>query len=212
MKAIHIVSRVLAAAVMIAATTSCGSVVRSGTAPVFLVIDKIVGVRGAATPGQPSVPLISDVISLVTTPAPCSDASPCPEFFNDTAVATLRLSLKNIGVAGTTTTPTTNNEVTITRVHVSFTRTDGRNQEGVDVPYAFDSASTGTVPASGTIDLPFEIVRNAAKLEAPLLALRTNNIIISMIANLTFYGQDQVGNAISATGTLQVDFGNFGDQ
>ena len=164
MKAIHIVSRVLAVAVMIAATASCGSVVRSGTAPVFLVIDKIVGVRGAATPGQPSVPLISDVISLVTTPAPCSDASPCPEFFNDTAVATLRLSLKNIGVAGTTTTPTSNNEVTITRVHVSFTRTDGRNQEGVDVPYAFDSASTGTVPASGTIDLPFEIVRNAAKL------------------------------------------------
>lgn len=212
MKAIHLISRVLTAAVMIAATTSCGSVVRSGRAPVFLVIDKIQGVRGAATPGQPGVPLASDVITLVTTPAPCTDATPCPTIFSDTAVATLRLSPKDIGAAGSTVAPSTNNEVTISHVHVAFRRTDGRNVEGVDVPYAFDSGATATVPASGTFDLAFEVVRNSAKLEAPLLALRTNFIIVSMIADLTFYGQDQVGNAISATGTLQVDFGNFGDQ
>ena len=212
MKATHIISRALTAAVLIAATTSCGSVVRSGRAPVFLVIDKIVGVRGASTPGQPGVPLASDVITLVTTPAPCTDTTPCPTYFDDTGVVTLRLSPKDIGTAGTTVTPSTNNEVTITRVHVQYTRTDGRNQEGVDVPYAFDTAATGTVPASGTIDLPFEVVRNSAKLEAPLLALRSNGIVINVIANLTFSGQDQVGNAISATGTLQVNFANFGDQ
>jgi hypothetical protein len=108
--------------------------------------------------------------------------------------------------------PSSNNEVTITRVHVSYRRTDGRNQEGVDVPYAFDSAATVTVPASGTVDISFELVRNTAKAESPLIQIKTNGIIMSAIADLTFYGQDQVGNAISATGTLQVDFGNFGDE
>ena len=211
MKATSIVSRVLVAAALIAATTSCGSVVRTGNAPVFLVIDKLLGVRGASTPGQPSIPLISDVITLVTTPAPCTESSPCPTYFDDLGVATLRLSPKDIGTGTTPTVPSSNNEVTITRVHVAFARTDGRNQEGVDVPYAFDTAATGTVPATGTIDLPFEVVRNSAKLEAPLLQLRTSGIVISMFATLTFYGQDQVGNAISVTGTLQVNAGNFGD-
>jgi len=28
---------------------------------------------------------------------------------------------------------------------------------------------------------------------------------------VTFYGTDRVGNDISVTGSIQVDFGNFGD-
>ena len=32
-----------------------------------------------------------------------------------------------------------------------------------------------------------------------------------MIARVTFYGADRVGNAIQATGQIQVEFGNFGD-
>jgi hypothetical protein len=28
---------------------------------------------------------------------------------------------------------------------------------------------------------------------------------------VTFYGHDQAGNEVSATGSIQVDFGNFGD-
>jgi hypothetical protein len=35
--------------------------------------------------------------------------------------------------------------------------------------------------------------------------------IITMIADVTFYGQDRVGNDVSATGSIQIDFGNFGD-
>ena len=211
MKAIHIVSRAVAAVALIATASSCGNVVRNSRAPVFLVVDKILGVRGNATPGQPSIPLSSDVITLVTTPAPCTTTSPCPTIFSDSGIATFRLSPKDIGLPGSTVTPSTNNEVTITRVHVSFRRTDGRNLEGVDVPFAFDSAATITVPASGTVDLPFEIVRNTAKVENPLVQLRAAGFIVSTMAELTFYGRDQVGNDVVATGTLQVDFGNFGD-
>ena len=107
--------------------------------------------------------------------------------------------------------PSTNNQVTITRVHVAYHRTDGRNQEGVDVPYAFDTAATATITGSSTITFGFEIVRAQAKQEAPLMALRTNGQIISTIADVTFFGQDVVGNAVSATGSIGIDFGNWGD-
>jgi hypothetical protein len=123
----------------------------------------------------------------------------------------LRLSPKDIGPVGAPTAPSSNNEVTVTRVHVEYRRTDGRNIQGVDIPYAFDTAATGTVPATGTLTLGFVLVRNTAKQEAPLVQLETNGIIISTIADVTLYGRDQVGNDISATGSIGIAFGNFGD-
>ena len=36
--------------------------------------------------------------------------------------------------------------------------------------------------------------------------------VITTIAEVTFYGRDQVGNDVTVSGTLQVDFGNFGDK
>ena len=66
--------------------------------------------------------------------------------------------------------PSPINEITVNRYRVSFVRADGRNTPGVDVPYAFDGAATGTVNESGT-SLTFVIVRVQAKLEAPLKAL-----------------------------------------
>jgi hypothetical protein len=101
--------------------------------------------------------------------------------------------------------------VTITRVHVTFRRTDGRNQEGVDVPYGFDTAATATVPPTGTVTLPFPLVRSQAKESSPLVELVTSGKAISTIVDVTFYGQDAVGNEVSVTGSLAVDFANFGD-
>jgi hypothetical protein len=64
---------------------------------------------------------------------------------------------------------------------------------------------------TGTLTLGFELVRNTAKQESPLVQLETNGIIISTIADVTLYGRDQVGNDISATGSIGIAFGNFGD-
>ena len=56
------------------------------------------------------------------------------------------------------------------------------------------------------------IVRNIAKTEAPLLALRINGVIISTLAEVTFYGHDQTGREASAPQRASsVDFGNFQD-
>jgi hypothetical protein len=203
----RIINRILITLVTGLAATSCGDVVRSGRAPVFLVIDSLAAANGNKAQTFFSF-LLSDVITNVTTPAPCTTDNPCPTIFNDPGQAILRLSQKDI--SGTA--PSTNNDVTITRVHIKYVRADGRNIQGIDVPYEFDAAATATVPATGTVTVGFQLVRHDAKMESPLVQLKTNGVIITTIAQVTLYGRDQVGNDISATGSLEVDFGNFGDQ
>jgi hypothetical protein len=202
--------RLFGLAAMIAATVSCGDVVRQGSSPVFLVIDLLQGIRGAVQLGTPGGTLISDVITNVTSPDPCTAQSPCPTIFGDSGTMTLRAPLKDPGATAALA-PTTNNEVTISRIHVDYLRADGRNTPGVDVPFGFDSAVTGTVGAGGTLTLGFELVRNVAKQEAPLVQLRSSSNFISAIARITIYGVDRVGNAIQTTGQIQIEFGNFGD-
>jgi hypothetical protein len=170
----------------------------------FLVVDNISGGRAG---GTLAANVLSDVITNITTPAPCTPASPCPTVFNDVASAVLRLSPKDV----TATAPTTNNQVTITRIHIKYVRSDGRNTQGVDVPYEWDAAVTATVPAGGSATVGFELVRHVAKEESPLVQLITNPSIINTVTEITFIGQDQVGNDVSATAKIQINFGNFGD-
>jgi hypothetical protein len=193
---------------LIAMSAGCGDVVRQGRSPVFLVIDSLQASRGGTQAGPLQGTLLSDVLTLVTSPAPCSTAAPCATVFNDMGLVNLRFSPKD---AASPTDPTSNNEVTITRYHVTYRRTDGRNTPGADVPYGFDGGATGTVPAGGVLQLQFEIVRHTSKGESPLVQLATSQTIISTIADVTFYGRDQVGNDISVTGSISIDFGNFGD-
>ncbi|HZR24870.1 MAG TPA: hypothetical protein VFA59_14855 [Vicinamibacterales bacterium] len=210
----HLVLRALCssplALTVLLATTSCGDVVRNGRAPVILVINSLQGAHGN-TPTNLSGFLNSDVITNLTTPPPCTTNTPCPTIFNDVGQAVLSLALKDVGTTAAPTAASSNNQVTINRVHIEYTRADGRNTPGVDVPFAFDGAVTGTVPASGTFNLSFELVRHVAKEESPLVQLQSSPVIITTIARVTFYGTDLVGNEISATGTIQIDFGNFGD-
>jgi hypothetical protein len=55
------------------------------------------------------------------------------------------------------------------------------------------------------------LVRHIAKQEAPLQALVFSPVIISTIAEITFYGHDQTGREASVSGQMLVSFGNFGD-
>jgi hypothetical protein len=201
----------LGLAAAVAAGTSCGSVVRQSSSPVYLVIDTLGGIRGGSSTTTATSFLLSDVITNVTSPAPCTTTVPCPTIFNDPGSVTLRAPLKDIGTSTTLLAPTTNNEVTVNRYHVKYIRADGRNVPGVDVPFEFDGASTGTVPANGTLTLGFELVRSAAKSESPLVQLRNNPDVITTIAEVTFYGKDRVGNDVSVVGHIQVNFANFGD-
>jgi len=189
---------VLAAATM--SSTSCGDVVRQGTGGSFLIVSSLEGAPGAE-PTDFGNTLLSDVITVV-------DDS--PTFFNDVGRVTFRLGLKDPGAATSPTTPSQNDAITINRYRVQFIRADGRNTPGVDVPYGFDGAFTLTV-SGGDASAGFTLVRNIAKMEAPLAALRFNGVVLSTIAEITFYGADQTGHEVSATARISIDFGNFGD-
>ena len=128
---------------------------------------------------------------------------------NGSPIAGLQLRL-DILAGGLDTSPSSNNEVTINRYRVVYRRADGRNTPGVDVPYGFDGGVTGTVGAGASLGLGFELVRHIAKEESPLVQLANSRTTISTIADITFYGRDQVGNDISVTGSITVDFGDFG--
>jgi hypothetical protein len=144
--------------------------------------------------------LSSDVITVKNNVA---------TIFADPGRVTFKLGLKDPGPSSSPVTPTQNNWITVTQYHVQYVRSDGHNIEGVDVPYAFDGGLSATV--SGDTTVGFTLVRNQAKMEAPLGALVTNPIVLSTIARVTFYGHDQTGREVSATGNIDVTFANFGD-
>lgn len=164
-------------------------------APVQLVITELLGIAGED--GDESSMLLSDVVTGGGV-------------INDNGTVTMSLILKDPGVPGIAAAPTAINAVTIDRYRVEYQRTDGHNQQGSDVPYAFDSAVTFTVAESGG-SAGFELVRHSAKREAPLQALGGTTRKLSTIARVTFYGHDQAGNEVSASGNIGIDFGDFAD-
>jgi hypothetical protein len=203
---------VVASAVVLAATSAgCGEFVRDqGRAPVQVVITQLTAASGAE-PDALGTTLRSDVLTNVRTPDPCTPETPCPTIFNDIGEVTMSLVLKDPGQPGITAVPTALNQVTFTRYRVTYRRTDGRNAPGVDVPFPFDSAVTFTVPHDGSATAGFQIVRHSAKEEAPLRGLAVSGAIISTITEVTFFGRDQAGNDVTATGSIGIDFGNFAD-
>lgn len=184
---------------------SCGETVREGRSSSYLVIDLLSAASGASPNAFGNV-LQSDVVTNVKQ----ASGPPVPTVFEDNGQVTMHFAMRDpSNPAG----PTTTNAITITSYHVAFIRADGRNTPGVDVPYAFDGAVTGTTGIGVSVTLNFVFVRAQAKLEPPLLALRGQggSLLIATIANVTFYGHDQAGNQVNVTGSISVNFADWGD-
>ena len=183
---------VFTAAGLALASAGCSDTVREGRSPSYLIIDKIEATQGTDTTltGQ----LSSDVLTKGTV-------------YEDRGFATMSLGLKNVS-----STPTQTNAITVTRYHVDYRRADGRNTPGVDVPYGFDGATTGTISESDAT-LTFVLVRVQAKLESPLVNLAGlgGAVAIATLADVTFYGKDQAGNDVKVTGSINVTFADFSD-
>jgi hypothetical protein len=186
----------LAAAAALA-TAACSDKVLQGKGSSYLVVDELAAASGAK----------ADTFSTVLQ----SDVLTKGGVLEDLGKMTLHIAMKDVTVT-TGTEPTANNAITVNRYHIDFVRSDGRNTPGVDVPYGVDGAVTGTITTSQT-SLVFALVPVQRKLEAPLLALRNlgGAIAIMTIANVTFYGYDQAGNAVSVTGSISVNFADWAD-
>ena len=201
--------RTLAAAGFAVAAIGCGDMARDSRSPVQLTLLSLEAASGASPDEFGSV-LHSDVLTNVQRTVDGQQQS-IPTIFGDNGSASFAIVLKNPGSdPANPAAPSPLNSVTVTRYRVVYRRTDGRNRPGVDVPFPFDSAATATVTLDGG-GTGFQLVRISAKQEAPLTTLANNPDIISTIADVTFYGRDQAGNDVSVTGSIGVEFGNFGD-
>ena len=133
----HRLAAALGLTAILLGSASCGDLVRQGKSPAFLVIDALTGASGAA-PGNFSGTLQSDVVTKGS-------------YFEDLGHVSFRILIKDPGSPGAESPPSALNAITVNRYHVSYRRSDGRNVQGVDVPYAFDGAITATVAGTTAI-------------------------------------------------------------
>ena len=188
----------LGAALCLFGAVSCNELVQASRSSTILVIERIGAASGGTTDDPIPTLLNSDVLRNGGV-------------FPDIARVTTRLAFKSPGTSENPASPTSANWITITGYRVVYRRTDGRNTAGVDVPYPFEGGMTMTTLDIGTAE--FTLVRAQAKLEQPLISLRNGGgaIAISVIAEITFVGHDQTGAAISADGTIGINFADFGE-
>jgi hypothetical protein len=162
---------------------------KQGDAPVVLLMT---GINDGA-------PLESDVR--------LSNGNVCPDFVS------LRVEnhFKNPNVTATG----FRHDYTIERYEVRYFRSDGRNTEGVDVPYRISGNVAQEVVEESAATLNLEVVRRQAKVEPPLGNLLNGGgpSIVTMFAEITLHARtttNQTTNAVSAR--LQIDFADFGDE
>jgi hypothetical protein len=146
----------------------------------------------------------------------------CCPIVNDIAAVEVELFRKNpLGNS----TPV--EDVILTRYEVRYFRTDGHNQEGVDVPYRITGplnlrlhAPDEGAESIGEVNI--DVVRHQAKTEPPLSRLRNFGTIdpggitssgaslLTVIAEITVYGETGNDRSLSASGQLQITFANYG--
>lgn len=189
-------TNILRAGLLIGAAglTACSAAYSTGNNSTVLLV--IAAVNGGS-------PLNSDV---------CTGDTGCT-VRADTAELAIAVRFKNPNIE---TVPQIPSAVVIERYEVKYRRSDGRGVEGQDVPYAISGNVTAAydVKTSGTDPLVIEVVRVQAKLEKPLSNLRglVPNVLsgsalsVTMFADITIHGHTISGQAVSATGSLQINF------
>jgi hypothetical protein len=130
----------------------------------------------------------------------------------DNADVVLNIVRKNPSVVSTSALE----HVYLDSYEVRYFRTDGRNVEGIDVPYrtmgAVGNVRLHTPTGEGEVAFTIPIVREQAKLEPPLRNLRHGGsaIVLTCIAEITIYGhQLNGGQGLKASGRTQVTFGDY---
>ncbi len=176
---------------------SCVAKEKDSTSASFLVLNSLTGNDMDGKAGSTTV--FSDVLTNSGS------------IYNDNGVAEVTAQLFDPAIPIVT--PYMN--VVVDQVDVEFKRPDGRNVEGVDVPYRFIQPMNMLVEIDADVQIPFVLIRHVAKLEAPLLALReieNQSKVLQLVAKVTFHGKDVGGHRITpVSGYLSVWCANFAD-
>jgi hypothetical protein len=183
-----------------------------------LVAVAVAGLAGctAGHATQNNAPVNLFIVGIGPSPL-TSDVSDAGVVTADIVIVTVVNRSKNPGVL----VPQIPLAIIMERYEVVYTRSDGRNVPGVDVPYAISGPLNGALDAATSgesLDLPVEVVRIQQKLEPPLRNLRGPQvdtlggtaIAMTVVAEVTVYGRTTVGQVVSDSAQLQIDFADFG--
>lgn len=175
----------------------------------------LAGCSAGYTTGNTSSVLL--IVAAVNGGAPLrSDVLTEGAVVSDSVELAMAVRFKNPNIQ---TVPSIPNAVIMDRYEVKYRRSDGRGVEGQDVPYTISGNVTTAfdVKTSGTDPMVIEVVRAQAKLEPPLRNLRGvtagalgGALVVTMFADITVYGHTISGQTVTANGTLQIDFADYG--
>ncbi len=177
---------------------SCNPIENTTRSNSFLIVVKITGHN---TEGQTADYLQSDVLE---------ESGGAAYVEADPAVATLKAELLNPSPDAES---SLYNGIFVTRYVVTYTRSDGRNTPGVDVPHSFEGTMQSWIQIGEEAEVGFIIVREVAKAEPPLLDLHDarEEGVLQVTAQVDFYGYDTVNRQVKATGYLAIFFANYID-
>jgi hypothetical protein len=182
-------------------SVGCSIDKNSGRGPVILRMLKVQGAVGGTTAGT-----FQDVLR--------SDVQTGGGIFDDLAQLSFDAIAANPDAAAATSS-SGQNDVLLRSYKVHYFRSDGHQTQGLDVPYDIAGSVSGAVKGGSTTptNVVIEIVRHAAKNEPPLKTLVDSGgeDLIAVMAQITVYGQTVSGVNVSATGSLQIVFGDFAD-
>jgi hypothetical protein len=181
--------------VLLIGLTSCNKLENLSNSGSKLVLWSLNGVDSS---GESVSTLLSDVLLLGSV-------------FNDNGVATVTASLLD----PTQTESTFYQNVIIDQIDIQYSRSDGLNIEGIDVPYGFSQKVHFQVEVGASAsELSFIIVQHNAKLESPLVELVNlgQEHILKLEAAVTFHSKDMAGNRLEpVVGYLSIWCSNFAD-
>jgi hypothetical protein len=195
--------RTIGAAVLLAASfllISCNPVENESQSASLLIVESLTGMDIEGAEGfflQSDVLIVDPVTGTTSVRA-------------DSAKATFRATtLEPAPLLGTS----QYNDIQITRYVVTYIRADGRNIEGVDIPYSFEGSLSALIRIGISAPVSFVIVREVAKQEPPLFNLRAAlpGDILNVTAKVVFYGHDLANKTVRATGMLPIFFANYGN-
>ncbi len=180
--------------------TACNDVENDSRSASLLILESLLGTDAAGTEANF---LQSDVLKA-------NESGSGGTIVADSAIATFRVqSLDPAPVMGAS----PYYDVMLDRYTVSYSRTDGKNNPGTDVPYPFEGSLSALVPLGATTQVAIVVVREVAKLEPPLVGLVDlgAEVVLTATAKIDFYGHDLANNKVKTTGYLTVYFANYAD-
>jgi len=188
--------KILGLTIVVLLLAGCSAVENQGTSGTMLQIVSLTGNDLQGTAGSTTV--FSDVLTNGS-------------IINDNGVA----ALMALPLDPLLETQTPYMDVLVDQIDIAFKRTDGRNVEGVDVPYRFTQPVSFLVPINGASTIPFVLIRHIAKTESPLIDLRdplNPDQVLQLVAIITIHGKDKGGHRVApVTGNITVWCADFAD-